>query len=50
MHVIGHGIDVIETDRIARMLSDHGERFLGRVYTDRERAYGDDIDATTPPS
>ena len=31
------GIDVIEIDRIRRVLDDFGERFLRRVYTERER-------------
>jgi holo-[acyl-carrier protein] synthase len=33
------GIDIIETDRIRRVLTRFGERFLRRVYTDWERAY-----------
>ncbi|HUG13546.1 MAG TPA: holo-ACP synthase [Thermomicrobiales bacterium] len=31
------GIDVIEIDRIQQVLDRHGERFLLRVYTERER-------------
>jgi holo-[acyl-carrier protein] synthase len=31
------GIDVIEIDRIAEILHRHGERFLRRIYTERER-------------
>ena len=31
------GIDVIEIDRVRRGLDDFGERFLRRVYTERER-------------
>lgn len=31
------GIDIIEIARIQRVLDDFGERFLRRVYTDRER-------------
>lgn len=31
------GIDVIEIERIARVLNDFGERFLNRVFTERER-------------
>jgi holo-[acyl-carrier protein] synthase len=34
---IAVGIDVIEIDRIQRVLDDFGERFLERVYTERER-------------
>lgn len=36
------GTDIIEIARIKRSLNDFGERFLKRVYTERERAwYGD---------
>jgi holo-[acyl-carrier protein] synthase len=31
------GVDVIEIDRIAEILRQHGERFLRRIYTERER-------------
>lgn len=34
---IATGLDVIEIDRIGRTLRDFGERFLRRVYTERER-------------
>lgn len=34
---IAAGVDVIEIDRIGRALADFGERFLRRVYTERER-------------
>lgn len=33
------GIDIIETSRIRGVLQRHQERFLGRVYTEWERAY-----------
>ncbi len=33
------GVDVIEIGRIARVLERRGERFLSRVYTERELAY-----------
>ena len=39
MTLIGHGIDIVETDRIAQMLRDHGQRFLDRCFTPREQAY-----------
>lgn len=45
MRVIGHGIDVAETTRIARMLDEHGQRFLDRVYTPREQENGRHITA-----
>jgi holo-[acyl-carrier protein] synthase len=37
MRIIGHGVDIIETARIAAMLEDHPERFLERVFTDQEQ-------------
>ncbi len=33
------GIDLIEIGRVERALRRHGERFLRRVYTERELAY-----------
>ncbi|MEZ6242847.1 MAG: holo-ACP synthase [Phycisphaerales bacterium] len=39
MDVIGHGVDMIEVSRIARMVERHGHRFLERVYTPSEQAY-----------
>ena len=37
--VIGIGIDIVETPRIAGLLERHGERFLDRTYTAGEQAY-----------
>ena len=37
MSVLGHGIDLVECERIARMIAEHGDRFLDRVYTASER-------------
>jgi holo-[acyl-carrier protein] synthase len=39
MSIIGHGIDIVETSRVARMLQEHGERFLDRVFTPAEQDY-----------
>lgn len=39
MQVIGHGVDVVVCERIRRICADHGERFLSRIYTARERDY-----------
>jgi holo-[acyl-carrier protein] synthase len=39
MPILGHGIDIIETERIRRLLEEHGERFLDRVYTKLEQDY-----------
>ena len=33
------GVDIIETERIARSIARFGSRFLERVYTDQELAY-----------
>jgi len=42
MNVIAHGIDLVETARIAEMLDEHGGRFVERCFTPSERAYADD--------
>jgi holo-[acyl-carrier protein] synthase len=34
--ILGIGIDLVETDRIARALDDHGEAFERRVFTPTE--------------
>ena len=44
MNAVAHGIDLVEIDRISRMIADHGDRFLERVFTDAERAYAADSD------
>ena len=36
---IGVGIDIIEVSRIARMIDEHGARFLDRVFTQVEQDY-----------
>ncbi len=41
MTIIGHGIDIVETARIRRMIESHGAHFLDRVFTPAERAYCD---------
>jgi len=40
MSIIGHGIDLVECERIARVHQNHGKRFLDRVLTaaEQERA------------
>ncbi len=37
--LIGLGCDIIETERIRKVLEKHGDRFLQRVFTEEERAY-----------
>ena len=39
MAIIGHGIDLVEINRIGEMLKRHGTRFLDRVFTRGEQTY-----------
>jgi len=39
MNILGHGIDLVDTPRIERLLGEHEQRFLDRVFTAGERAY-----------
>jgi holo-[acyl-carrier protein] synthase len=39
MSIIGHGIDIVETNRIRRLHEEHGQRFLDRVFTRVEQEY-----------
>lgn len=39
MNIVGIGTDIVECVRIARMIEQHGEVFLNRVFTDREIRY-----------
>lgn len=39
MNLVGHGIDLVEVARIARLLADHPERFRERCFTPAEQAY-----------
>jgi phosphopantetheinyl transferase (holo-ACP synthase) len=39
MPIVGHGIDIVETARIAKMLQEHGQRFLDRCFTPPEQLY-----------
>lgn len=39
MSRLQHGLDLVDCARIERMLRDHGERFIARVFTTRERDY-----------
>ncbi len=41
MQIFGIGIDIVETERIAKSIERFGDRFLDRVYTQAERAYCD---------
>lgn len=37
--IVGLGTDIVEVDRIARMMADHGDHFLTRVFTAGEIAH-----------
>ena len=39
MPIVGHGIDILETARIQRMVEQHGQHFLDRVFTPLEQSY-----------
>jgi holo-[acyl-carrier protein] synthase len=41
MPIVGHGIDIVETARVKRLIDQHGQHFLDRVFTPAERAYCD---------
>ena len=40
MSVLGHGIDLVECNRIAKVLENHRERFLNRILTPAEQKRG----------
>ncbi|MEJ5286824.1 MAG: Holo-[acyl-carrier-protein] synthase [Candidatus Kapaibacterium sp.] len=37
--IVGVGIDIIEVDRIKKAIENYGERFLKRVFTEKEIEY-----------
>jgi holo-[acyl-carrier protein] synthase len=39
VNVLGTGIDIVESARLAEAIRRHGERFLARVFTEGERQY-----------
>ena len=39
MPIVGHGIDIVETSRIRKLVEEHAEHFLDRVFTSGEQAY-----------
>ncbi len=41
MHIIGHGVDLVEVARIETMLQQHGQRFVERCFSEAERAYAE---------
>ena len=39
MNVIGVGVDLVDLDRVARLLAHKGEHAMQKFFTDEERAY-----------
>jgi holo-[acyl-carrier protein] synthase len=39
MKIVGHGVDLVEVGRLARMRAEHGAHFLDRVFTQAEQEY-----------
>ncbi len=39
MRILGHGIDIVETQRVRRLIEEHGQHFLDRVFTAGEQQY-----------
>ena len=37
--IVGIGVDIVEVDRIRRIVARHGDRFVRRVFSDREAEY-----------
>ncbi len=48
MSILGHGIDLVECNRIAKVLENHGQRFLDRVLTPAERELADRYSSPIP--
>jgi holo-[acyl-carrier protein] synthase len=38
MPIVGHGVDLVEVERIRSALDRHGERFANRIYTQGEQS------------
>ncbi|MDG2094747.1 MAG: holo-ACP synthase [Phycisphaerales bacterium] len=43
MTSLAHGVDLVPVARIEQMISDHGDRFLERVFTTGERAQAERV-------
>ncbi len=41
MEIVAHGIDLVDCPRIEKMVQDHSERFIQRVFTASEQAYAE---------
>ena len=49
MDVVGIGIDLVDIDRVERMLARHGDRLLRKLLTEAERAYVAGFHAPSSP-
>ena len=38
MSIIGHGVDLVEVERIRAALDRHGDRFANRIFTEGEQS------------
>ena len=41
MKIVAHGIDLVDCPRIEKMIKQHGERFINRVFTAAEQNYAE---------
>ncbi len=41
MEIVAHGIDLVDCPRIEKMIKQHGERFINRVFTAAEQNYAE---------
>lgn len=48
MSIIGHGLDLVECARIAKVFENHGERFLDRILTPAEQERAKQYKAPIP--
>ena len=48
MSILGHGLDLVECDRIAKVWNNHGARFLDRVLTPAEQARAKEFKSQVP--
>ena len=48
VRIYGIGIDIVETERIEDSVAEFGERFLNRLFTEKEQAYCDKMRFSAP--
>ena len=46
--ILGLGTDILEIERIRKSISEHGEKFLNRLFSEKERLYCDKHQDPTP--